>query len=92
MLSRAAIRTTSLVSRRGFSSTSAAKNHYHWPEGPYANIPFKIHNRKIPYFFIHWAFFGMYGRQSSICFTNPPLATGISAPFLIVYYQLKKSS
>ncbi|VVT53903.1 uncharacterized protein SAPINGB_P003808 [Magnusiomyces paraingens] len=76
MLSRAAVRTTSLVSRRGFSSSAISKVEHHWPEGPYTNIPFKVHNRKIPYFFVHWTFF----------------LVGLGSPFAICYYQLKKSS
>lgn len=42
MLSRAAARTTtSLVSRRGFHATRARMSSpYHYPEGPYTNIPF----------------------------------------------------
>lgn len=42
MISRAAARTTtSLVSRRGFHATRARMSSpYHYPEGPYSNIPF----------------------------------------------------
>lgn len=42
MLSRAATRTTtSLVTRRGFHATRARMSSpYHYPEGPYTNIPF----------------------------------------------------
>lgn len=42
MLSRAAARTTTtLVARRGFHATRARMSSpYHYPEGPYTNIPF----------------------------------------------------
>ncbi|KYK56200.1 hypothetical protein DCS_08168 [Drechmeria coniospora] len=42
MFSRAAARTTTtLVSRRGFHATRARlSSPYHYPEGPYSNIPF----------------------------------------------------
>lgn len=42
MLSRAATRTTtSLVSKRGFHATRARlSSPYHYPEGPYTNLPF----------------------------------------------------
>ena len=56
MLSRAATRTTtSLVSRRGFHATRARlSSPYHYPEGPYTNIPF---NPRSKYFGVgYWAF------------------------------------
>ncbi|CAG9938571.1 hypothetical protein V2G26_001514 [Clonostachys chloroleuca] len=42
MLSRAAARTTTqLVSKRGFHATRARlSSPYHYPEGPYSNLPF----------------------------------------------------
>ncbi|KAH6608205.1 elongator complex 1 [Trichoderma cornu-damae] len=41
MLSRAATRTTSMVARRGFHSTRPRMSSpYHYPEGPYSNLPF----------------------------------------------------
>ncbi|KAG6010957.1 hypothetical protein E4U21_002627 [Claviceps maximensis] len=42
MLSRAAVRTTNtLVARRGFHATRARMSSpYHYPEGPYSNLPF----------------------------------------------------
>ncbi|KAK9457924.1 hypothetical protein V1511DRAFT_454291 [Dipodascopsis uninucleata] len=36
-----------MILTRGFSSSRVARSG-HWPEGPYWNIPFKVHNRKIP--------------------------------------------
>lgn len=60
MLARAGLRTSSsLVAKRGFTST-AARRHGHMPEGPYSNLPFKVHDRKIPYWAVHWTFFGMF--------------------------------
>ncbi|UKZ56127.1 hypothetical protein TrVGV298_009955 [Trichoderma virens] len=41
MLSRAATRTTSVVARRGFHTTRPRMSSpYHYPEGPYSNLPF----------------------------------------------------
>lgn len=53
MLARAGIRT---VARRGFATSRVARGH--GPEGPYTNIPFKVHGRKlVPYWVLHWGFF-----------------------------------
>lgn len=61
MLARAGLRTTSLVAKRGFTSSAIARSGgHHLPEGPYSNLPFKVHNRKIPYWAVHWTFFGTY--------------------------------
>jgi cytochrome c oxidase subunit 7c len=59
MMYRAGLRTTSLVAKRGFTSSAVARSG-HLPEGPYTNIPFKVHDRKIPYWAVHWTFFGEY--------------------------------
>jgi cytochrome c oxidase subunit 7c len=41
MLSRAATRTASQVARRGFHTTRPRMSSpYHYPEGPYSNLPF----------------------------------------------------
>ncbi|EHA47567.1 cytochrome-c oxidase chain VIIc [Pyricularia oryzae 70-15] len=60
MISAAAARaaqrtTTSLVSRRAFHATRARlSSPYHYPEGPYTNIPF---NPKTKFFFVrYWLF------------------------------------
>lgn len=60
MLSRAAARaapraTPSLVARRGFHATRAQlSSPYHYPEGPYSNLPF---NPKTKYFALRfWSF------------------------------------
>ncbi|TQV94312.1 hypothetical protein V2A60_002653 [Cordyceps javanica] len=47
MFSRAATRTTTtLVSRRAFHATRARMSSpYHYPEGPYTNLPFNPHNK-----------------------------------------------
>lgn len=61
------------VAKRNFSSTVSRMGH--GPDGPYSNLPFKVHNRKIPYVVIHWTFF----------------IVGFSTPFAITYYNLKKA-
>ncbi len=71
MLSRAAVRTSSaLVGRRGFHATRAQlSSPYHYPEGPYSNLPF---NPRSKYFGLrYWgavtvAFFAPFG----ICGTS----------------------
>lgn len=77
MISAAAARaaqrtTTSLVSRRAFHATRARlSSPYHYPEGPYTNIPF---NPKTKFFFVrYWLFmatgffapFGIAGKFST---------------------------
>ncbi|GAV52540.1 hypothetical protein ZYGR_0AG05310 [Zygosaccharomyces rouxii] len=42
--------------RRAFSST--IKKQSHFEEGVYSNIPVKVKNRKIPYGWVHFGFFG----------------------------------
>ncbi|AMD19928.1 HCL223Cp [Eremothecium sinecaudum] len=64
---------TRLASRRAFSST--VKRQVHFKEGIYSNLPVKIHNRKIPYAFIHFSFF----------------AVGFLFPFFSAYVQLRKA-
>ncbi|KAK9373849.1 uncharacterized protein V1513DRAFT_447757 [Lipomyces chichibuensis] len=58
IIARTALRTTvrrgatfETASRRGFSSSQMVRSgdHGHHPEGPYHNLPFKVHNRKIPF-------------------------------------------
>ncbi|KAK9451641.1 uncharacterized protein V1518DRAFT_409134 [Limtongia smithiae] len=50
---RAAVRsiaTRETIFSRGFKSSQIAKaGGHHYPEGPYNNLPFKVHNRKIPF-------------------------------------------
>lgn len=62
-----------LSTRRTFSST--ARSAAHFKEGVYSNIPFKVHDRKIPYGVVHFGFF----------------ALGFAVPFISCYVQLKKS-
>ncbi|CCH58431.1 hypothetical protein TBLA_0A06400 [Henningerozyma blattae CBS 6284] len=64
---------TRLATRRAFSQTARANGHF--AEGVYSNIPFKVHNRKIPYGVIHFGFF----------------TVGFSVPFLITWAHLKRS-
>ncbi|EDO18720.1 hypothetical protein Kpol_1055p77 [Vanderwaltozyma polyspora DSM 70294] len=63
-----------LSTRRAFSSSVKAQG-AHLKDGVYTNIPFKVHNRKIPYAVVHTAFFSV----------------GFLVPFLISWVQLKKS-
>ncbi|KAK9237436.1 hypothetical protein V1525DRAFT_426304 [Lipomyces kononenkoae] len=58
IIARTALRATvrrdivaKALSKRGFSSSQIARSgdHGHHPEGPYHNLPFKVHNRKIPF-------------------------------------------
>ncbi|GMF07796.1 unnamed protein product [Ambrosiozyma monospora] len=58
MFSRAIQRQTRQTTRL-FSTASKQLNH-HGPSGPYSNLPFKVHNRRIPYAVPHTLFFGMY--------------------------------
>lgn len=53
MLSRAAIRTTTQVAgRRAFHATRIQRSSpYHYPEGPYTNIPFDPKKKTFPILF-----------------------------------------
>ncbi|RDA94603.1 hypothetical protein CP533_2463 [Ophiocordyceps camponoti-saundersi (nom. inval.)] len=66
MLSRAATRTTTqLVSRRAFHATRPRMmSPYHYPEGPYSNLPFNPRSKWFP--ICYWsaaaaAFFAPFG-------------------------------
>ncbi|KAI0846577.1 hypothetical protein F5Y00DRAFT_243499 [Daldinia vernicosa] len=52
---RAAPRITSMITRRAFHATRARlSSPYHYPEGPYSNLPF---NPKTKYFAVrYWAY------------------------------------
>ncbi|ODV86638.1 hypothetical protein CANARDRAFT_196010 [[Candida] arabinofermentans NRRL YB-2248] len=56
-------------------STSLKRLADHYPEGPYSNLPFKVHNRRIPYAVPHFLYF----------------ALGFGIPFFACYVQLKRS-
>ncbi|KAH3682950.1 hypothetical protein WICPIJ_006080 [Wickerhamomyces pijperi] len=73
MFFRQIVRNSIRQSQRTFSST--AKKSVHFEEGVYTNIPFKVHNRKIPYAIVHFSFFGL----------------AFAIPFVAVYVQLKRS-
>ena len=64
-----------LSTRRAFSQTLTKRSGAHFKDGVYTNIPFKVHNRKIPFGVIHFGFFGV----------------GLAVPFLIAFVQMKKS-
>ncbi|KAG5363743.1 hypothetical protein CJU89_2926 [Yarrowia sp. B02] len=70
---RQTVRSANSVAKRNFSTSKVRSVHY--PEGPYHNLPFKVHNRKIPYAFLHFGFF----------------AAGFLAPFGIVYIHNKRA-
>jgi cytochrome c oxidase subunit 7c len=84
MLSRAAFRaaqrssttTSSLVSRRGFQTTRAnLSSPYHYPEGPYSNIPFNPKSKWFPVQFWTFCFvgfaapFGIAGKPPCLLFS-----------------------
>ncbi|KAK9378826.1 uncharacterized protein V2V93DRAFT_375151 [Kockiozyma suomiensis] len=57
---RSAVRGMSardLVLSRGFKTSQVAKATHHFPEGPYHNLPFKVHNRRIPFAIPYFLFF-----------------------------------
>ncbi|CDR38665.1 CYFA0S02e04302g1_1 [Cyberlindnera fabianii] len=70
MFARQVARATA---RRNFSAS--AKSAAHFKEGVYENIPFKVHNRRIPFAVLHFSFFGL-------AFAIPFVACGV---------QLKRS-
>lgn len=72
MFARAALRSTRAQPARQFSTSVTRRSHH---DGPYSNLPFAVHNRKIPYGVLHWGFFGL----------------GMLTPVGIVYYYLKKN-
>ena len=66
MLSAAAARTTTtLVARRGFHATRARMSSpYHYPEGPYSNIPFNPRKKGFGlkmFAFVATGFFAPFG-------------------------------
>jgi len=66
-------RAFSSTSRQAFSSTTRQAAHF--KEGVYSNIPFKVHNRKIPFGIVFFGFLGV----------------GFAVPFIASFVQLKKS-
>ncbi|PHH73861.1 hypothetical protein CDD82_5228 [Ophiocordyceps australis] len=59
MLSRAARTSTTLVSRRAFHATRPRlSSPYHYPEGPYSNIPFNPRSKWFPVIFWTYAAVG----------------------------------
>ncbi len=43
---------------RSFSTSSISKSHEVFREGVYSNLPFKVHNRKIPFAIPYFTFMG----------------------------------
>ncbi|KAK9462900.1 uncharacterized protein V1516DRAFT_671435 [Lipomyces oligophaga] len=62
-----------LLFKRSFQTSQAVKSP-HFPEGPYNNLPFKVHNRKIP-----------FAVPFTLFFTVPFLF-----PFFMAYLALNK--
>jgi cytochrome c oxidase subunit 7c len=76
--------TTSLVARRGFQTTRAQlSSPYHYPEGPYSNLPF---NTKTRFFGLrYWSFLAVgFGLPFGIASESRPgllfLYNVLSAP------------
>lgn len=66
--------SASRAARRTFTTSPARMSH--GPDGPYSNLPWKVHNRKyVPYWVLHFGFF----------------ALGLGIPFAITYNYLKKA-
>ncbi|KAH3899945.1 probable Cytochrome c oxidase polypeptide VIII, mitochondrial [Saccharomycodes ludwigii] len=63
-----------LTAKRSFASTMKTQG-VHFKDGVYTNIPFKVHNRKIPYAIVHFSYF----------------LVGFAVPFIASYVQLKRS-
>lgn len=96
MISRAAARTTTtLVTRRGFHATRARMSSpYHYPEGPYTNIPFNPRGKwfGVKYWaFMATGFFAPFGIAGAWFYT-PMIAKRISGGMLTRYavYQTYK--
>ncbi|KAL7624274.1 hypothetical protein AAE478_005834 [Parahypoxylon ruwenzoriense] len=73
---RAAPRITSLISRRAFHATRARlSSPYHYPEGPYSNLPFNPKTRFFGLRFFTYCFAG-FTAPFGICLwqTNKPKA------------------
>ncbi|ODQ78954.1 hypothetical protein BABINDRAFT_37989 [Babjeviella inositovora NRRL Y-12698] len=62
------------VAKRSFQTSRVVRG-AHFEEGVYSNLPFKVHNRKIPFAIVFFGFFGL----------------GFSLPLVAVWWQLKKS-
>jgi cytochrome c oxidase subunit 7c len=76
MLSRAALRAAprQLVTRRGFQTTRAQlSSPYHYPEGPYTNLPFNTKTR----------FFGL--RYLAFCVVGFAAPFGIAGALLLFF-------
>jgi len=74
MFARQVIRNTARsAAKRSFHTSKAQAVHFE--EGVYSNLPFKVHNRRIPFAFLHFGFFGL----------------AFAIPFIAVGVQLKRS-
>lgn len=65
--------TARQTAKRSIHTSQVARVHF--KEGVYENIPFKVHNRRIPYAVLHFSFFGL----------------AFAIPWVACYVQLKRS-
>lgn len=82
MFSRAAVRaTTQVAGRRGFHSTrSQMSSPYHYPEGPYSNIPFNPKKKGFPILFWGYCIAGFgapFGIAGASLHYLPALVAGV---------------
>ncbi|KAK5632583.1 hypothetical protein RRF57_008297 [Xylaria bambusicola] len=91
---RASPRISSLISRRAFHATRARlSSPYHYPEGPYSNLPF---NTKTRFFAVrYWlycitGFFAPFGIAGASIFLRLPVPTNPSAVFRLVWLQCSR--
>lgn len=89
LASRAAVRATTgqVAGRRGFHATRARlSSPYHYPEGPYTNIPFDPKTKRFPFLF--WGYciagfgapFGIAGASSSSSLSLPWCPPRVEGP------------
>ncbi|KAL7906981.1 hypothetical protein GGI35DRAFT_101419 [Trichoderma velutinum] len=87
MLSRAATRTTSQVARRGFHTTRPRMSSpYHYPEGPYSNLPFNPRSKWFGagyWAFMATGFFAPFGIAGESTAAPPCVAVFLCAEMLI---------
>ncbi|KAL7956962.1 hypothetical protein V8C34DRAFT_287194 [Trichoderma compactum] len=88
MLSRAATRTTSAVARRGFHTTRPRMSSpYHYPEGPYSNLPFNPRSKWFGagyWAFMATGFFAPFGIAGEFDFCCPAMLSRFSVCAVIV--------
>lgn len=85
MFSRAAVRaTTQVAGRRGFHATrSQMSSPYHYPEGPYTNIPFNTKAKTFPLLFWGYCTLG-FGTPFMIASASPDSLATIRTGWLTI--------